>query len=102
MRFPINKCDGVKAAVVMLRGRNPEEHHLAAYLQPQELKLETVIKQCKEYLPQYMVPSRIMFMNSFPLNERQKVDRSKFQEIPIKKQEMSTEKRNFKSQPSDR
>merc|ERR1712020_565793 len=48
----MNKCDRVKAAVVMLRGQTPEEHHLAAYLQPAQLKLESVLKQCKQYLPQ--------------------------------------------------
>ena len=79
----LNKCDGVKAAVVMLRGNNPEEHHLAAYLQPAELKQETIIKQCENHLPKYMIPTRMMFMDNFPLNERQKVDRSKFPEIKI-------------------
>ena len=30
-----------------------------------------------------MIPTRMMFMDNFPLNERQKVDRSKFPEIKI-------------------
>ena len=75
----------------MLRGKNPEEHHLAAYLQPADLKQETIVKQCGIHLPKYMVPTRMMFMDNFPLNERQKVDRSKFPEIKIQQPTMNTE-----------
>ena len=85
----MSKCDGVKAALVMLRGDNPEEHYLAAYLQPGKLDLESVTKQCKEHLPQYMVPTRMNAMETYPLNERNKVDRTRLPEIPIVNQTVS-------------
>ena len=85
-----NKCYRVKAAVVILGGKSPEEHHLAAYLTPADLKQETIMRQCSLYLPKYMVPTRMMFMDKFPLNERQKVDRSKFPEIKIQQPTTTT------------
>jgi pyochelin synthetase len=40
-----------------------------------------VIEACKESLPAYMVPSKIVVLPSFPLNANGKVDRAAIQKM---------------------
>ena len=81
----LNKCYGVKGAVVLKRGGDkPENQYLAAYVLPGNLDVELLRKELTGYLPSYMIPSRIMPMDQYPrMSSSQKIDRSKLPEIPL-------------------
>ena len=68
----------VRDCVVLARGDNPDEKYLAAYVvAPSGSQLNPV--EIKEFmrtrLPEYMVPSFIIFLDALPLNPNGKVNR---------------------------
>ncbi|TMC21726.1 MAG: amino acid adenylation domain-containing protein [Chloroflexi bacterium] len=68
----------VKEAVVVLREEDEARKALAAYVVAQageSLTLEQVRKYLREQLPDYMVPSYVVFLEALPLTLNGKVDR---------------------------
>lgn len=68
----------VDNAVVVVEGEKSPEARLIAYIIPREnapLQAEEIIAYLRQSLPEYMLPSRVMFLGEFPLTESGKVDR---------------------------
>ncbi|MFL9458788.1 phosphopantetheine-binding protein [Tolypothrix bouteillei VB521301_2] len=74
----LSQHEGVQANCVIVREDTPGDKRLIAYVVPQK-QLTTTINQLrsflKEKLPDYMVPSAIVFLESLPLTPNGKVDR---------------------------
>jgi amino acid adenylation domain-containing protein len=72
---------GVAGALVMPREDAAGDRRLAAYVVPQEVAqggapdAGTLRSWLGERLPHYMIPSRFLFLDEFPLNPNGKVDR---------------------------
>jgi amino acid adenylation domain-containing protein len=76
----LGRHHAVREAVVVARGGSSGDKRLVAYVvtQPEhELTAEQLRAHLKEHLPDYMVPSQIVFLDAFPLNTNGKIDRSK-------------------------
>ncbi|WP_240517562.1 non-ribosomal peptide synthetase [Bacillus pseudomycoides] len=73
----------VKDTVVVLQKETEELQRLIAYvipskqLSPQNLEAEEIRNYLKNELPEYMVPSFLLFLDAFPLNANGKLDRKK-------------------------
>ncbi|PFY16292.1 non-ribosomal peptide synthetase, partial [Bacillus pseudomycoides] len=73
----------VKDTVVVLQKETEELQRLIAYvipskqLSPQNLETEEIRNYLKNELPEYMVPSFLLFLDAFPLNANGKLDRKK-------------------------
>jgi amino acid adenylation domain-containing protein len=70
---------GVRQAVVIAREFKPEDRRLVAYVVPKpETELETADLRAalSATLPEYMVPSSFVFLDSFPLTANGKIDRN--------------------------
>jgi amino acid adenylation domain-containing protein/non-ribosomal peptide synthase protein (TIGR01720 family) len=69
---------GIREVVVMAREDNPGEKRLVAYLIPAiepAPKIAELRDYLKEKLPEYMVPSALVFLSAFPISPSAKVDR---------------------------
>ncbi|CAF0848571.1 unnamed protein product [Adineta steineri] len=51
------------------------EQHLVAYVQCIDVNEELLLQQCRSNLPSYMVPSKFILLERFPLNPNGKLDR---------------------------
>ena len=54
-------------------------YRLIAYVTPApgaRLEAETVIRECADFLPEYMVPSRVVVLERFPMTRNGKIDRA--------------------------
>ncbi len=74
----LSQCAGVSQAAVLVREDNPGDKRLVAYIVSQDgpaPSAETLRSQLQEYLPDYMVPSGYVFLDSFPLTPNGKLDR---------------------------
>ena len=82
----------VKDAGVVACDREPKEKYLAAYIVPRENpgpKVEELRNFLKNRLPDYMIPSTFMFMESLPLTNG-KLDRKALPEPDGKRPELNT------------
>ncbi|CAF2828704.1 unnamed protein product [Rotaria sp. Silwood2] len=57
-----------------------DDEHLVAYVQSSDNNEEPLRTYCRFHLPQYMVPSKFIILQQFPLNANGKVDRKR---LPI-------------------
>ena len=71
----LNGCVGVKHSVVMARDDPPGLKRLVAYVAGQALDKASLIERLKQRLPEYMVPTAIIFLEQLPLLPNGKVDR---------------------------
>ncbi|MBD2677466.1 MULTISPECIES: non-ribosomal peptide synthetase [Nostoc] len=72
------KLSEVKEAVVLARENKPGNRQLVAYIVPQQeqiLKINELQIYLKELLPNYMIPSVFMLLDSLPLLPNGKLDR---------------------------
>jgi len=79
VEYVLSNYPGVYQAAVMLRQDKPDQHRLVGYVTGQtELKamLDTVQNYVAARLPQYMVPSVILWVDVMPLTPTGKIDRS--------------------------
>ncbi|MHC4268503.1 MAG: non-ribosomal peptide synthetase, partial [Planctomycetota bacterium] len=70
--------DGVKDAIVMAREEKDGDRRLVGYVQvngKSEASVKGLRDWVKKKLPEYMVPSAFVFMDSFPLTPNGKLDR---------------------------
>jgi len=67
-------------AAVAVRGNQPDEHRLVAYLVTdpgRSVNYGTIRDFLSEHLPDYMVPSQFVLLDRLPLTQNGKVDRSR-------------------------
>ena len=68
----------VREALVLLREDHPEQKHLVAYVIPQHrqeaLAIHDLQAQVRTHLPEYMVPTYVVFMDAWPLTLNGKID----------------------------
>jgi len=84
----LEKCGGVRQAVVAVREDAPGDRRLVAYLiagSGKELRPDDLQRELKEWLPEYMVPSRFVFMDRFPMTTSGKVDRKALPAPPLER-----------------
>ena len=74
----LERCPGVRRAVVVARQQGNGERALAAYVVSHEgkpLDAEALSARLRERLPEYMIPAALVFLPKLPLNANGKVDR---------------------------
>jgi len=74
----LDRCENVVQAVVTMREDTPGDKRLVAYLiaaPEKEPQVETLRRELNDRLPEYMEPSRFVFVKSFPMTTSGKVDR---------------------------
>ncbi|WP_373542541.1 MupA/Atu3671 family FMN-dependent luciferase-like monooxygenase [Chamaesiphon sp.] len=79
----LSRHEAVSAATIVVREDIPGDKRLVAYVIPQpgqEPTTATMRAYLRSQLPEYMVPSNFVLLQSFPLTPNQKVDR---QALPI-------------------
>ncbi|MGL4503217.1 MAG: non-ribosomal peptide synthetase, partial [Planktothrix sp.] len=80
----LNQHRGVAEAVVMVQEDIPGEKLLMAYIipNPQQQITNTELRQfLKQKLPDYMIPSAYLFLDSFPLTPNGKINRNSLPKI---------------------
>ena len=71
----LQSCEGVEAAVVVIRQSNEGEKEIAAYVVGKEaLNATTLATQLGVSLPSYMIPVHFVQLEAMPLNANGKVD----------------------------
>ncbi|HSQ51367.1 MAG TPA: amino acid adenylation domain-containing protein, partial [Nitrospiraceae bacterium] len=79
VEYVLSNFPGVYQAAVLLRQDKPEQQRLVGYVTGQPA-LHAMLDQVRSYiatrLPQYMVPSLILWMETMPLTATGKIDRS--------------------------
>jgi len=74
----LNNSDGIREAVVLARGDGTGDMHLVAYLVPSGLtrtSISSLRQVVREHFPDYMVPSRFVFVDALPYTSDGKLDR---------------------------
>jgi len=74
----LDACEGVRESAVVAREDVPGDKRLVAYLVPEEgvtLQVAELRAALSAHLPEYMVPSAFVALDSLPLNANGKVDR---------------------------
>lgn len=75
------KLDEVEKAVVLVKKDNSNFNYLIAYIKLHEsLSLEEINDKLKAYLPSYMIPSRFIILDEYPLTPNGKIDRKSLAE----------------------
>lgn len=88
----LNKHPFLSQAVVKVYGESAREKYLCAYfvpLQSQTITIEQLRHFLQEQLPEYMIPSAFVPMESFPLTSNGKVDRRKLPKPTTSRPELS-------------
>jgi pimeloyl-ACP methyl ester carboxylesterase len=74
----LTSCPAVQSCVVMAREDTPGDKQLVAYLVSRENKppvAEELQNFMKVRLPEYMIPAKVVYLDSFPLTHNGKIDR---------------------------
>ncbi len=89
----LDQHSGVREALVMLREDIPGQKRLVAYVvgEPEQpvLHPEELRQLVQEHLPDYMVPSSIVLLETFPLTPSGKLDRHRLPSVAIPQAEES-------------
>ena len=86
----LSKVEGIKEAVVTVRGEEESGKYLCAYVTGEEkIEAEKVKEQLSRSLPEYMIPEYVVEMEKLPLTRNGKVDR-KALPAPEKQEEGNT------------
>ncbi len=78
------KIEGIDDVVVVANYKNETEvKSLTAYVvsNKDEITIDYVRNEAQKYLPGYMIPKRIVFVDYIPMTVNGKKDRKKIQEI---------------------
>lgn len=75
----VMKCDGVKSAYAV--ADTEKKTIYAFYIAGSEIEKDSFIKVLLSYLPEYMIPSKFIRLDAFPLTANGKTDRAKLIEI---------------------
>ena len=86
----LGRCEGVLQAVVVVREDQPGDKRLVAYLiagPEREPDAELLRRELEDRLPEYMVPSRFVFVEKFPMTTSGKVDRKALPVPPLEQRD---------------
>ncbi len=86
----LGSCEGVLQAVVVVREDHPGDKRLVAYLiaaPGRKLEADSLRRQLKDRLPEYMVPSRFICVQKFPMTTSGKVDRKALPAPPLEQRD---------------
>lgn len=97
IEYALNTIEDIQEAVVIVRGYNPADQQLVAYVVPQSTKLlaieskvinlEEQIRKWKQQiqikLPAYMIPNNIIVLPKLPLTPNAKIDKNALPEPVI-------------------
>lgn len=81
----INNIDTVVNSAVLIKEKNGEEKHLAAYIVlsgEEKLSPKQIRNKLKGFLPQYMIPGEIYFLNELPVTHSGKVNYQQLETLP--------------------
>lgn len=73
----LEKCEGVEQAVAVVAGED-QNAYICAFMKTEggrELSLDYIKDMCEKTLPYYMIPSRFLFVEKYPMTANLKVDR---------------------------
>lgn len=85
IKLALSDCEFVKDAVVIVKGEAAGEKRIAAFVVVKEKELdqgllkEKIFSFLKKKIPNYMLPSSVIFLDKIPLNFNGKVDYKKLQ-----------------------
>ena len=102
----LEKCAGVRQAVVVLREDREGDKRLVAYLvaegpQPTSGKLSAALRAALDSkLPDYMVPSAFVFLDALPLTGNGKIDRKALLKLPPPQSRLRRGPQRRKSPPT--
>ncbi len=65
----------IRESIVILVSNNELNKYLCAYIVALDIEEKELRKYLLSYLPEYMIPSRYVFIDKFPLNANGKIDR---------------------------
>ena len=74
----LRRHDAVERAAVVARDFGPGDRRLIAYLVingPETVRVSDIRRFLKQYLPDYMIPATVVFLDALPLTPNGKVDR---------------------------
>jgi acyl-coenzyme A synthetase/AMP-(fatty) acid ligase/acyl carrier protein len=78
----IRKIDEVKDVVVVARDNKSDDREINAYIISDNSAISKKVREeLKSYLPEYMIPAKIVKIDQFPINANDKVDREALPEI---------------------
>jgi amino acid adenylation domain-containing protein len=85
IEFQLNNIDGVKDSAVIMRKGEEHDAYLIAYLLLDDVKLDiyTIQNSLTECLPSFMIPSKIIILEEFPLTPNQKLDRKELERLSL-------------------
>ncbi|HKV81106.1 MAG TPA: amino acid adenylation domain-containing protein [Candidatus Sulfotelmatobacter sp.] len=89
----LGRCQGVLQAVVVVREDRPGDKRLVAYLiaaPGHKLGTDSLRRELRDRLPDYMVPSRFVVVQEFPMTTSGKVDRKALPTPPPEQREDAT------------
>ncbi len=67
--------------IVMAYNNSKGNTELAMFIEAKEQDIAPLVEKLKEFLPPYMIPTRFVFVPSFPLNASNKIDRNKLKQM---------------------
>lgn len=80
----IGKLEGVKEVIAIVRENKLNIREINAYVISDDLNIiEKINSKIKEYLPEYMIPSKYMIIDKIPLTLNGKIDKSLLPEIEM-------------------
>ncbi len=84
IEYQILQIDGINQAVVAAKEDRERDKYLCAFVVGSEKLNEGIIKEkLEETLPRYMIPSRIVILDSIPMTNNGKVDKKKLSTIEL-------------------
>ncbi|MDX5418201.1 MAG: amino acid adenylation domain-containing protein [Hymenobacteraceae bacterium] len=77
----LGQCEGVRQAVVIAKEDATGNRRLVGYVVAEAFDRETITKELKRRLPEYMVPSLLVELEELPLTSNGKVNRKALPEV---------------------
>ena len=87
----IGSCEGVTKVAVIVHGKGASAR-IIAYVEPKSIDPSVLILKLKSKVPEYMIPSVILPLESLPLTGRGKLDRKALPEPPVGSGQTSSSK----------
>eukprot|EP01060_Flectonema_neradi_P035778 TRINITY_DN667_c1_g2_i1.p1 TRINITY_DN667_c1_g2~~TRINITY_DN667_c1_g2_i1.p1 ORF type:complete len:2206 (+),score=387.95 TRINITY_DN667_c1_g2_i1:56-6673(+) len=78
----IGSCEGVSKVAVIVHGKAAAAR-IIAYVEPKTIDPSVLVAKLKSKVPEYMIPSVILPLDSLPLTSRGKLDRKALPEPPM-------------------
>ncbi|MDP3562806.1 MAG: amino acid adenylation domain-containing protein, partial [Legionellaceae bacterium] len=76
IEYALSLFPGIKQSVILARKRESSQHLIAYYTSEKVIDNELLISHLSKHLPDYMIPSTFVLMESFPATINGKLDRA--------------------------